>query len=76
MEFIAVAGHQQPPAGMDLPSDGDQTHAGDFRSPRNRPPEVLISSMNEIFGVHISSTALNPASISKFETKQHLVDNL
>jgi hypothetical protein len=27
MEFIAIAGHQQPPAGVDFPGDRNQAHA-------------------------------------------------
>jgi hypothetical protein len=35
-----------------------------------------ISAPNDTSVVHIPSTALNPGSISKFETKQQLVDNV
>jgi len=74
MEFIAVAGHQQLPAGVDLPGQGKQTHArhcAGFAQQR----VAWDMGADECAGMfHAISTPLNFAPISKNETKQQLVD--
>ena len=72
MGFVAVAGHDQPPARVDVPGDRDEAHAGIL--PRTRPFTLLRRSNRvRVAGACVANRAVDPG-ISKNEMKQSLVD--
>jgi hypothetical protein len=74
VEFIAVAGHHQLPAGVRFPGKGEQTHASHCAgSAQHRgDDDPARTEYGPMF--HAVSTGLNFGEISKNETKQQLVD--
>jgi hypothetical protein len=72
VELVTVARQQQPPAGMDVPGERDQAHGEDSGPAVCAVPLRPLRRRQPICETTI--TSLNPSSISKFETKQQLVD--